>query len=122
MEDALEDAQASAEREESIMQERMKRLKEKEDAMKKELNDGRKETEQILKSEAKAKSRIEEIEEALRESTVALENARAEVENLRSELAVRFQDYPCKGLANAKTESRRTGGESFRWRLVLARG
>ncbi|KAG6897401.1 hypothetical protein C0992_001907 [Termitomyces sp. T32_za158] len=87
MEDALEDAQASAEREESIMGERMKRLKEKEDAMRKELNDGRKETEQILKSEAKAKSRVEEIEEALRESTVALENARAEVENLRSEMA-----------------------------------
>ncbi|KAG6868926.1 hypothetical protein C0993_007700 [Termitomyces sp. T159_Od127] len=87
MEDALEDAQTSAEREESIMGERMKRLKEKEDAMRKELNDGRKETEQLLKSEAKAKSRIEEIEEALRESTVALENARAEVETLRSEMA-----------------------------------
>ncbi|KAH0589374.1 hypothetical protein H2248_005132 [Termitomyces sp. 'cryptogamus'] len=87
MEDALEDAQASAEREESLVRERMKRLKEKEDTMRQELNDGRKEVEQILKSEAKAKSRVEEIEEALRESTVALENARAEVENLRSELA-----------------------------------
>ncbi|KAG6862208.1 hypothetical protein C0995_002138 [Termitomyces sp. Mi166 len=87
MEDTLEDAQASAEREESLMRERMKRVKEKEDAMRKELNDGRKEVEQILKSEAKARSRVEEIEEALRESTIALENARAEVENLRSELA-----------------------------------
>ncbi|KAG6813321.1 hypothetical protein H0H92_012134 [Tricholoma furcatifolium] len=87
MEDSLEDAQATAEREETLMRERMKRLKEKEDAMKKELNDGRKEVEQVLKSEARARGRIEEIEEALRESTVALENARAEVENLRAELA-----------------------------------
>ncbi|KAG6844343.1 hypothetical protein H0H87_007619 [Tephrocybe sp. NHM501043] len=87
MEDTIEDAQASAEREETLIRERMKRVKEKEDAMRKELNEGRKEVELILKSEAKAKSRVEEIEEALRESTVALENARAEVENLRAELA-----------------------------------
>ncbi|KAG6865848.1 hypothetical protein C0991_011180 [Blastosporella zonata] len=90
LEDTIEDAQASAEREEALLGERMKRLKDKEDAMRKELNDGRKEVEHILKSEAKAKGRVEEIEEALRESTVALENARAEVENLRAELAVRM--------------------------------
>ncbi|KAG6820995.1 hypothetical protein H0H93_008624 [Arthromyces matolae] len=87
LEDTIEDAQAAAEKEEFLMRDRMKRLKEKEDAMRKELNEGRKEAEQILKSEVKAKNRIEEIEEALRESTVALENARAEVETLRSELA-----------------------------------
>ncbi|KAG5643612.1 hypothetical protein DXG03_000620 [Asterophora parasitica] len=87
LEDTLEDAQATAERDEAAMRERMKRLKEKEDAMRKELGDGRKEVDRVLKSEANARGRVEEIEEALRESTVALENARAEVEGLRAELA-----------------------------------
>ncbi|KAF8070239.1 hypothetical protein FPV67DRAFT_1486720 [Lyophyllum atratum] len=87
MEDSIEDAHATAERDEAAIRERMKRLKEKEDAMRKELNDGRKEVERMLKSEATARGRVEEIEEALRESTVALENARAEVEGLRAELA-----------------------------------
>ena len=44
--------------------------------------------ERIVKSEAAAKLRVEEIEEALRENTLALENARAEVEGLSSELTV----------------------------------
>ncbi|KAG5635215.1 hypothetical protein H0H81_012019 [Sphagnurus paluster] len=87
MEDAIEDAQAVAEREEAAIRERMKRLKEKEDTMRKELNDGRKEVERVVKSEESARGRVEEIEEALRESTVALENAQAEVEGLRAELA-----------------------------------
>ena len=88
MEDVIEDAHAVSEREEVVLRERMKSLKEKEDGMKKELNEGRKEVERMVKSEATARSRVEEIEEALRESTVALENARAEVEGLRTELAV----------------------------------
>ncbi|GLB37166.1 hypothetical protein LshimejAT787_0402170 [Lyophyllum shimeji] len=87
MEDTIEDAQATAEREEAAMRERIKRLKDKEDATRKELLDGRREVERMLKSEAAARARVEEIEEALRESTVALENARAEVEALRAELA-----------------------------------
>ena len=56
--------------------------------MKRELNAGRKEVEQMLKSEAAARGRVEENEEALRESTLALENARAEIEVLRSEIVV----------------------------------
>ncbi len=47
----------------------------------------------MAKSEASAKLRVEEIEEALRENTLALENARAEVEGLTSELAVRCIDF-----------------------------
>ena len=89
MEDIIEDAHAMSEKEEVALRERMKSLREKEDGMKKELNDGRKEVERMVKSEAAARNRVEEIEEALRESTVALENARAEVEGLRAELAVR---------------------------------
>jgi CAP-Gly domain-containing linker protein 1 len=88
MEDIIEDAHAMSEKEEVVLRERMKSLKEKEDGMKKELNEGRKDVERMVKSEAAARNRVEEIEEALRESTVALENARAEVEGLRTELAV----------------------------------
>jgi len=88
LEDSLEDTRAVSEREESTMRERIRRFKEKEDAMRNELNDGRKTVEQVLKAEALAKSRIEEVEEALRESTLALKNAQAEIENLRSDAVV----------------------------------
>ncbi|KAF8993711.1 hypothetical protein BDQ17DRAFT_1312094 [Cyathus striatus] len=87
MEDILEDVRATSEREEAILRDKMKRLKDKEDSMKKELNEGRAEVERMAKSEASAKNRVEEAEEALRESTLALENARADVETLRAELA-----------------------------------
>jgi len=92
MEDIIEDAHAMSEKEEMALRERMKSLKEKEEGMKKELNEGRKEVERMVKSEAAARNRVDEIEEAFRESTVALENARAEVEGLRAELAV---SNPC---------------------------
>lgn len=88
MEDTLEDAQAAAEREETAVRERMMRFKEKEESMRNELTEGRKAVEQVAKAEALAKSRIEEVEEALRESTLALENARAEIELLRTDAAV----------------------------------
>ncbi|KAJ7703320.1 hypothetical protein B0H17DRAFT_1042700 [Mycena rosella] len=86
LEDVIEDAHATSERDEAAFGDRMRRLKEKEEAMKKELNEGRKEVERMLKSEASARRRVEEVEEALQESTVALEDARAEVEGLRAEL------------------------------------
>lgn len=88
LEDMLEDTQIASEREEAAVRERMRRFREKEDAMKKELSEGRKEVEQMFKSEATARGRVEENEEALRESTMALENARAEIEILRMEVAV----------------------------------
>ncbi|KAF9231494.1 hypothetical protein BU15DRAFT_90898 [Melanogaster broomeanus] len=87
MEDTLEDVRATSEREEATMRERMKRFKEKEESMRNELGEGRKAVEQVAKAEALAKSRIEEVEEALRESTLALENARAEIEVLRTDVA-----------------------------------
>ena len=88
LEDIIEDSRATAEREEVAIRERMRKVKDREDALKKELIDGKKEVERVLKNEAAARGRIEEIQEALRESTVALENAQAEVEGLRSELDV----------------------------------
>ncbi|KAL1742069.1 hypothetical protein HDZ31DRAFT_84391 [Schizophyllum fasciatum] len=87
MEDALEDARAAAERDEVSLRDKMRRLREKEDAMRLELSAGQKEVEEVAKSEEAARRRLEEVEEAFRESTVALENARAEVEGLRAELA-----------------------------------
>lgn len=92
LEDALEDAHAASERDEAALGERMRRLKEKEEAAKKELSEGRKEVERMIKSEASARRRVEEVEEALQESTVALEDARAEVEGLRAELTVRIYE------------------------------
>lgn len=88
LEDAIEDRRSTSDKEEAAVRERMRRMKEKEDAMKRELNEGRKEVERMLKSEANARDRAQEIEEAFRESTLALENTRAEVEGLRMELAV----------------------------------
>ncbi|KAG2036140.1 hypothetical protein BDR03DRAFT_1057660 [Suillus americanus] len=88
LEDSLEDAHAVSEREEAAVRERIKRFKDKEDVMRNELNEGRKTVEQVLKAEALAKVRVEEVEEALRESTLALENAQAEIEILRSDVAV----------------------------------
>lgn len=94
MEDTLEDARAVAEREETAVRERIKRFKEKEDSMRNELTEGRKAVEQVTKAEALAKNRIEEVEEALRESTLALENARAEIEILRTDAAVCWCSCP----------------------------
>ncbi|KAI0085120.1 hypothetical protein BDY19DRAFT_967250 [Irpex rosettiformis] len=86
LEDALEDAQVSAEKEELAIHERAIRYKEREDAVRKELLECQDELQRVSKSEETARVRIEEIEEALRENTVALENARAEIEGLRAEV------------------------------------
>lgn len=98
-EDTLEDVRAASEREEANMREKIVRFKEKEDAMRSELNEGRKTVEQVLKSETLVKCRVEELEEALRESTLALENAQAEIETLRSDVAA--ADAGVKGQSNA---------------------
>lgn len=89
LEEQLEDARAALERDVSTYQEKMDRVRIEEEQRKRDLLSKSREVEQLLKSEARATSRVEEIEEALRESTVALENARGEVESLRAELAVR---------------------------------
>ena len=63
--------------------------------MKKEITELRKEADKTLKTEAAARAKIEELEEALRENAVALENARAEIEGLRSEVAVSCLSFLC---------------------------
>ncbi|KAI0793269.1 hypothetical protein C8Q75DRAFT_749538 [Abortiporus biennis] len=87
LEDMLEDSRLAAEREESSIRDRIKRSKDREDAMRKEVADVRHELERSIKAEERARERVEEIEEALRENTVALENARADIEGLRMEIA-----------------------------------
>lgn len=74
----------------STYQDKITRLRLEEEQRKRDLALKTKEVEQLLKSERNARNRVEEIEEALRESTVALENARGEVEVLRAELTVSY--------------------------------
>jgi chromosome segregation ATPase len=88
LEDMLEDARTAAERDEAVVRERIRRYKDKEEGLKKDVNDCKKEIERLVLSEEHAKQRLMESEEAFRENAVTLENARAEIEVLRSELAV----------------------------------
>lgn len=77
----------------STYQDKITRLRLEEEQRKRDLALKTKEVEQLLKSERNARNRVEEIEEALRESTVALENARGEVEVLRAELIVSYLHF-----------------------------
>ena len=95
MEDLLEDVRLASEKEETAMQERIQRHKEKEDMIRQELSDGKKEMERLVQSEGRAVQRVEEMEEALRENTIALENARAEIEVLRTDIAVGLVLFCC---------------------------
>ncbi|KAH9957889.1 hypothetical protein BC827DRAFT_1137068 [Russula dissimulans] len=86
MEDMLEEVRATAERDEAMIREKIRRYKEKEDLLKQQVAECESEIARLVKSENNARARTEEVGEALRESTVALENARAEIEGLRAEI------------------------------------
>ena len=88
LEDMLEDARAAAEKDEVVVRERIKRYKDKEESMKKEAGEAKKEMERLVRAEEQTRQRLGEIEEAFRENHLTLENARAEIETLRGELAV----------------------------------
>lgn len=88
LEDTLEDNRVNADREDALLREKLRRAKEKEEAFRQQVVDNEKEMERMVKSESTARDRVEELEEALRESAVALENAQAEIEGLRFEIAV----------------------------------
>lgn len=85
-EDMLEEVQATAEKDESAVRERMRRFKEKEELLKLQVAECESEITRLVKSENNARARTEEVGEALRESTVALENAQVEIEGLRAEI------------------------------------
>lgn len=88
LEEMLEDARAAAERDEVVVRERIKRYKDREESMKKDVTEARREMERLSRAEEQARQRVGEIEEAFRENHLTLENARAEIETLRGELAV----------------------------------
>lgn len=88
LEDTLEENRVNADREDGLIREKLRRAKEKEEALRQQVVDSEKEMERVVKSESTARDRVEELEEALRESAVALENAQAEIEGLRFEIAV----------------------------------
>ncbi|KAI0027613.1 hypothetical protein K488DRAFT_81051 [Vararia minispora EC-137] len=87
LEDSLEEARSAAHLDETQFREKFERYKEKEENLRRQLADKDKEAERVLKAEATARTRVEEIEEAFREGTVALENAQVEIEGLRAEIA-----------------------------------
>lgn len=88
LEEQLEDTRAALERDVNSYQDKISRIRQEDEQTKRDLAFKTQKVEQLLASETNARNRIDEIEEALRESTVALENARGEVEILRSEIAV----------------------------------
>jgi CAP-Gly domain-containing linker protein 1 len=88
LEDSLEEAQAAAEHEEAAGEGRVRKLVEKEELARKELAEAKVEAEALVQAELRAKDRAVVAEEAMHESALALENARAEIEGLRAELAV----------------------------------
>lgn len=98
LEDTLEDMRAANERDDAAVHDRLKRYKEREEGIRKELAEGRQEAERLRKAEEKARVRVEEVEEAFRENAVTLENARADIETLRAEIAVRA--FESRGLSS----------------------
>ena len=94
LEEQLDDARAALERDASSYQDKIARIRLEDEQRKRDLSLKSRELEQSLKTEANARNRIEEIEEALRESTVALETTRGEVEVLRAELTVSQTSTP----------------------------
>lgn len=90
LEEQLEDTRAALERDVSGYQDKISLMRLDDEKLKRDLGLKSREVEQLLKSETFARNRVEEIEEALRESTVALETARGEVEALRAELDVSY--------------------------------
>ena len=93
LEDQLEDAQVLVEREEEATKARIARYKEKEIQKQQELEELRLLAITATKAESTARTRVVELEEALRENTTALEDARAEIESLRTDLTVRMSTF-----------------------------
>jgi DNA repair exonuclease SbcCD ATPase subunit len=93
LEAQLDNVRDTAEKEEQLMRTRIIKYKENDATLKRELLEARSEVETRKRAEIAGKARLEELEEALRENGVALENARAEIEGLRTELGVSSVDY-----------------------------
>ncbi|KAG8881237.1 hypothetical protein FRB97_009736 [Tulasnella sp. 331] len=86
-EDQLDDMRATTEQDEEAINTRIIRYRETEANLRKELGEVRKDAEKVAKAEDAARLKVAEVEEAFRENDLALENARADIESLRAELA-----------------------------------
>jgi CAP-Gly domain-containing linker protein 1 len=89
LDDQLHDARAAADAHEQAYAARMTRFRESEVQLKKDLEIAIAEKGTFINAEATALARVQEISTALQESDAALEDARAEIELLRSDMAVR---------------------------------
>ncbi|KAF8324452.1 uncharacterized protein EI90DRAFT_2977087 [Cantharellus anzutake] len=87
LEEQLDEARAAQERDEQAIMTRVTRFREAEVQLKKEIALIKQENDEIARTEASARARVEEVTEALRESDLALEDARAEIETLRGDIA-----------------------------------
>lgn len=88
LEDQMEDMRATYEKDEQAVKNRITRFRDTEAVLRQELEEARKEAERLVKVESAARLKIAEVEEAFRENDAALENARAEIEGLRTEITV----------------------------------
>ncbi|KAG9012483.1 hypothetical protein FRB94_005800 [Tulasnella sp. JGI-2019a] len=86
-EDQLDDMRATTEKDEEAINNRITRYRETEANLRKELAEVQKDAERLDTAEGAARLKVAEVEEAFRENDLALENARAEIEGLRAELA-----------------------------------
>jgi CAP-Gly domain-containing linker protein 1 len=93
LEDQLDDVRADAERGEAAVEDRARRHKDREEAHAKDLEVAHGEIEDLRKAEERAKSKVLDLEDAVREGAEALENARAEIEGLRAEVGVCAKDH-----------------------------
>lgn len=91
-EDQLDDMRATTEKDEEAINTRITRYRENEAGLRKELSEVKKDAERLAKGEDAARLKVAEVEEAFRENDLALENARADIESLRAELAVSLID------------------------------
>lgn len=89
-EEQIEEYQVQIEADEAAAKNKLDQAVRVENGLRKEIGELRAQIEELGKSEAAATARVADIEEALRENHVALENARGEIEGLRAEVAVSF--------------------------------
>ena len=88
LEEQLDEARLAQERDEQATRTRIARFRDAEVQLKKEIAVIKQEKDHLASAETAARSRIDEVTEALRESDLALEDARAEIETLRGDIAV----------------------------------
>ncbi|CED82007.1 Cytoskeleton-associated protein and related proteins [Phaffia rhodozyma] len=86
-EEQIEEYQLQIESDEAAVRVKTDQALQVEKSLRKELAAARTQMEGLVKSERSARSGVTDIEEALRENHVALENARSEIEGLRAEIA-----------------------------------